>query len=242
MNQIKQIQLFEKIWKIWKNRDKEPQARKALKVLCAQEKIDADRLLAAANIYALEIRSEHSHELGNWIRNDVWKDTYEEFKNIFAYEEKLKARRKECLELIGTWKRNRREWWCSILDEEAHIPNVEFALRNKVFKENWRAALKILHELFISKFPESDWRYKITPSITWFCKVDYDSSIVGKLMEGEYGKVKPEKKKFDPAKLFPKRDTMGKDEAVKAVASMREEVKKPLANPFKKKLKNPFRK
>lgn len=221
MNQFAVLKLFDKLWDIWPNKDKEHSARKALKILCKEEDIDPDRMLASARIYVLSLNTPHCHELGNWLRNDIWKDIYVEFRDVFAYEKKLKERRAEAIEVIEHWKENRRSWWCSIASIEDHIPQVEFAMRNKTFKENWQKAFEILYSVFEKKFPEGDWRRKITPSLSWFTQIDYDKSTVLKLIEGEYGRAEKEKKKFDPASLFPDRGkTLEKEEAKEGISDI----------------------
>lgn len=218
MNAFDEARLFKKLWALWPNQDKEHAAKKALKVLLHEEDIDPDRLVASANIYAMELRG-HCHELGNWLRNDIWKDIYIEFRDVFEYEAKLKARRDEAVSVIEHWKEHRLDWWCSISSVEAHIKQVEFALRYKPFRDHWKDAFSLLLKLFAEPFDDGDWRAKITPSITWFCKVDYDSSTVTRIIEGEFGKIRT-KKAFNAAKLFPKRDQMDSDEAIQKLKSI----------------------
>lgn len=231
MNPIEKAKLFDALWEIWENKDKEYAARKALKVLVEQEDISSRRLIASANIYCLEhAGSKYFHSLGNWIRDDIWKDIYYEFRDVEEYEQKLIARKDACQEVIDEWNRLRLDWWSAVRSNEDRIPIVEFALRNKAFADNWREALSILRKVFSQRLPETDWRSKITPSISWFCRVEADSHTALKAVEGDFGSTRREGAKvFDPASLFKGRGKpLESDEAI-------EETKKLVKNIFQKK-------
>lgn len=221
MEFVEEKLLFKELWELWPKKDKEPSARKALTVLTQSQNIDAKRLLVAAKIYVGELKEPRfCHELGNWLREDYWKDIYVEFADAEEYLAQLEEKREACEKVINHWNLFATDCgWCKVLSREEKIPTVDFALSNPAFSEHWLNALVKAKEVFGQAFPETDWRAKIRPSISWFCRVDYDNHTVLKLIEGEYGdSARRAVAPFDPMSLFKGRgEEMEKEDALQSI-------------------------
>lgn len=195
LNEFEVDLLFPSIWEVYPNKDKEFAARKALRLLFKTDRdVDPKKLLQTVKIYALESEGdEFTYRLDNFLRNDHWKDIYEQFDNLDGYLSSLEQTRKDAVNVITQWNKSRKSHWCECIDTESKIGMVKDALANNFFKENWQRALWLLTKIFAHTFHENDSRSKIIISIRWFCKVSSDSHTVSRIIEGEFGKAYEEK-------------------------------------------------
>lgn len=179
--------LFQRLWAIWPKKVSPESSRKALEVLIKTEDVDYDRLLLCAEAYLLKQDSRYIHDLGNWIRGNVWKDYYlAEPESIIAAETALlnEARR-----LLASWRESKRKWWLDIADEEGIIEDIKCKLQERFFRENWEQALRFAVKLF-SRRRQDKWR-SLIPSLRWFISGD----TVARLVEGEYGVIRERSRK-----------------------------------------------
>jgi hypothetical protein len=183
---------FEQLWSSWINKDRgENAAKKALKVLLNQGE-DFKRIKEACSIYCItRANDEYTHQLGNFLLQDHWKDILEE-----TSIEKIQQRRDEEINLINKWNESCRPHWCKVVEYDSKYSMARQALNNKFFNENWKEALDKAVKIFFFSFREEDNRSKIILSFKWFTTVK-KSHTVSRLIEGEYGspafsmKVKP---------------------------------------------------
>lgn len=174
---------FEQLWSLWINKDRgEHAAKKALKVLLNQGE-DIKKIKEACEIYSItRANDEFTHQLGNFLLQDHWRDILEE-----TSIEKIQQRRNEEIHLIEGWNKVCRPHWCKVLEFDSKYSMARQALNNKFFKENWEEALEKAHKVFFYSFREEDYRSKIILSFKWFTSVT-KSHTVSRLLEGEFGK------------------------------------------------------
>ena len=156
---------------------------------------EPDRLVKCARAYILKQDQRYIHELGNWIRHNVWKDYYS--SDLDAIIERESALASTTRDILNKWNTVRRKWWLEIKDELGAFESVKTKLQERFFEEHWEQALDDLAVLFRRK-QDGRWR-SIVPSLRWFLQGDNCARIV----EGEFGVIskrdrKP-KKKFSMA-------------------------------------------
>lgn len=161
-------------------------ASKAFSLLVTTEsKLDISRLIKCAKIYAQITNPLYYHDLGNWLRDDHWRNIYysDDLDSI------LREHEKDLLtidEIIEYWNANRKRWWLEILDISTKKMIIFDALKDSFFKEKWKDAFDAMLMVFKHRFPEFHRNSNITPNIEWFCK----QGIVGRILEGYYGKYR----------------------------------------------------
>lgn len=185
---------FERVWEYWPNKDYKHASEKAFEI-CIKQGAELHLLELACKIYAHEnIGKEFTHQLRNFLLQNVWKDMVEGFEDAESYGKTLEARRREAKEVCETWNQRRKSFWCECLDIESRIPLAYQALKNPYFKSHWKKALDKLREIFTIKPTENDKFRNITFSIQWFCDTSPNKHTVLKIMEGQFGYPSKQKK------------------------------------------------
>lgn len=121
------------------------------------------------------------HKLGNFIREDLWKDYSQKDNKIIEIKKEAKF-------LIESWNSACYKHWLRAASIEGRLDMAILALHNKDFRKNWKQALKDLQSIFQYEFRSDDLRSKITLSFPWFSNVSYDKHNVLAIIEGKYGK------------------------------------------------------
>lgn len=173
---------FEQIWSSWLNKDRgENAAKKALKVLLNQGE-EFKKIKDACQIYCVtRADDEYTHQLGNFLLQDHWRDILEE-----TSVEKIQQRRDEETNLIEEWNKACRPHWCKVIEYDTKYSMARQALNNPFFKEHWKEALEKAKKIFFYSFKEEDNRSKIILSFKWFTTVR-KSHTASRIIEGEYG-------------------------------------------------------
>jgi hypothetical protein len=174
--------LFKALWQIWPKKTSPESSRKAIEVMLKiEDDIDHDRLVKCARAYILKQDQRYTHELGNWIRNNVWKDYYS--SDLDSIIEKESALANTARSVLEKWNQVRKKWWLEVADELGAFESVKTKLQERFFEENWEKALDDLSVLFRRK-QDGRWRSTV-PSLRWFLQGDNCARII----EGEFGVV-----------------------------------------------------
>lgn len=173
---------FEQLWSSWLNKDRgENAAKKALRVLLNQGE-EFKKIKEACQIYCVtRANDEYTHQLGNFLLQDHWKDILEE-----TSIEKIQQRRDEEIHLIEEWNKACRPHWCKVIEYDTKYSMARQALNNPFFKEHWKEALEKANKIFFYSFKEEDNRSKIILSFKWFTQVK-KTHTASRIIEGEYG-------------------------------------------------------
>jgi len=219
---------FNSLWEAWPKKANKHSANKAfMSFLALENDINLERLITVAKIYAATSNPNYYHDLGNWLRGDHWKDLYS-MDNPEKVLERHTKNSDETDKFIKTWNDNKKQWWLPISDH-ASRRNIAFeAMRDPYFFDNWEEAFKICLFVFKRRFPERDYRSKITPNIEWFCR----SGNVAKLIEGGYGTYKKRNIQFKDKVLNDKKThvQIRVDEDSKEPEPLDSEIKQQLAD------------
>jgi hypothetical protein len=160
-------------------------ANKAFSLLLQTERIEIDRLIKCAKIYALITEPRYYHDLGNWLRDDHWKNLYYE-DDLDSILRNHQTNIELAEQIIDHWNANRIKWWLQVLDRKTKRAMLIDALQDEFFKENWKEAFDALLIVFKRRAHESNYYSKLTPNLEWFCK----DGVTGRILEGHYGKWK----------------------------------------------------
>lgn len=174
--------LYQKLWSMWPKKTSPESSRKAIEILIKTEDVDHDRLILSAEAYLAKQDARFIHELGNWIRNNVWKDYY--FSDLAAIITREGHLNETATRILEKWNEVRRNWWLSVSDEIGMRESIKAKLQERFFADHWEQALTDAGTLFRRK-QEGRWR-SIIPSLRWFVSGD----TVARLVEGEFGIVK----------------------------------------------------
>lgn len=222
MNSVIRNITFNKIWSLWPKKDKKASALKGYELACSQRNLDPVRLMTSVEIYISEVKeSKYCHDLGNWFRDDHYKDIYDHFKDLDKYQDELNAQREMAEKIVTDWNSACKPHWLKVENIEDRMILVKDAMYNTFFKENWEKALAELEKIFAERFPLGDWRRKIKPSLSWFCNTSYESHNVARIIEGELGHAEPvEKERVAPEIVDPADD----DEVERTFNELMEEL------------------
>ena len=180
---------FQQLWDSYPKKVNKWSANKAFAILIKQEpRLDIDRIIKCAKIYSSITDPKYCHDLGNWLRNDHWRDLYyvEDIDKV-VYEHG--ANDKIADEIIEHWNAYKKKWWLEIIDKRSKKLIIIEALKDQFFKERWLDAFDALLIVFKIRKPEHNFMSKITPNIEWFC----GSGVTGRIIEGYYGKYRKPK-------------------------------------------------
>lgn len=175
--------IFDEIWESWISKVGEASAKKAFTVAINQGE-DPEKMKMACRAYVLDVDGTdptYTMRLGNFIRDDHWKDISE---NVSL--SKLESRRKESAHLIDCWNKACQDHWCKVLGVDSRIPLARMALDNLDFRKNWERALSLASKVFKFKFVDSDPRSKVSINFRWFCTLGVRHTVL-RIIEGEYG-------------------------------------------------------
>jgi hypothetical protein len=175
---------FDEIFEAWPNQSGEAQSKKAFTV-ALNNGADINDLKKGCEIYVLDnigTDPEFIKNLGNFIREDVWKDCLE-------LGNKMLERKASALKVINAWNDACKSHWIKSSSVDASLPMVMKAMADKPFRDNWVSALQKASLIFKYELNSSDMRSKTTLSIRWFCSIAPCKHTVMKIIDGEYGKA-----------------------------------------------------
>jgi len=178
--------LFDQLWERWPNKVAEASAKKAFTVALRSD-IKAQDIIKAADLYLLDnigTDPDYVYRLGNFIREDHWKDALENVSEV-----KLRKAKAEAEMLIQSWNESCCKHWCPIADMEARLPTAMKALNDKSFHKHWKEALKKATLIFKYEFREDNPFSKIKLSFRWFTDTHHDKHTVLRIVEGHYGEA-----------------------------------------------------
>lgn len=205
MNKMVESMVFEKLWSIWPKKDlaKKPSARKGFSLVNTSQDLDQKRIIKCAEIYVASIDEEkYCHELGNWFRNGHYLDIYSSFEEIDELHRAVSKESAAAEGLVKAWNEACQPHWIKVQAFKEREQTAKDALNNLFFSHNWKRALADAQKIFRKEFNPGDWRAKVEPSFTWFCRCRYESHTVARIIEGEFGRaldpVKP--KQIEPIK------------------------------------------
>ena len=165
------------------------------------------------------------HKLGNFIREDLWKDYAQKDNKIIEIKKEAKF-------LIESWNAACYKHWCKAASIEGRMDMAILALHNKDFRSSWRQALKDLQSVFQYEFRSDDHRSKITLSFPWFSNVSYDKHTVLLIIEGKYGRPSQKTIRECSIKVVKKIDPKERAEAAAFFKSIAGEfIKDPVVKP-----------
>lgn len=182
--------IFERLWESWPNKQGENSSLKAFQVAIRSGE-NHELILKAAEIYLIDHSGtdpEYIYKLGNFIREEHWKD-------YLQSGDKLLKLKQEAEELIKAWNAATKKHWNYVHHPDSRMGAAIKALHDPAFRQDWRVALKKAEEIFRYPKRENDPQSKITLSFGWFTKLGEKHTVL-RLMEGGYGE--PEKELYKP--------------------------------------------
>lgn len=176
--------VLDRLLEKWPNKTGEASARKAFDVAVKSGE-DPFQIEKSADLYLMDnigTDPDYIYRLGNFIREDHWKDTLE-----LVSEDKMKRVKKNAFELIRLWNKACAPHWCIVAEPEARLASAVKALNDKAFNKHWRESLTKASKLFKYTFRDDNPFSKITLSFKWFTDISHDKHTVLRLVEGHYG-------------------------------------------------------
>lgn len=188
VNQIEIDECFDRIWPSWLNKTNPHAAKKALGVKLRMPGVRMDMIELACSIYVEEHRGqEFTHQLNNYLIQDLYVDTLQGTANPEEYKALLERERDLAIACVHDWNHHALPHWSKVLDIEERISIAKKALANDFFKKNWKIALDKATRIFQYKAREGSPYAKLILSFQWFCNVASDKHTVLKILEGGYG-------------------------------------------------------
>lgn len=173
---------FNEIFESWPNQTGEAQSKKAF-IVALNSGATIAEIKSGAEAYLIDniaTSAEFIKNLGNFIREDMWKD--------YAGLEGKLAEKKACaFDLIKAWNKACKPHWIHVSDNDSALPVAITALADKPFRNNWKEALVKAGLIFKYPLSDSDMKAKTVLSFRWFCNTAPAKHTVMKVVDGEYG-------------------------------------------------------
>lgn len=219
---------YDDLFEGWPKQEAEESGRKAFRVAINAGE-DIEQIKKACEIYLLDnigTDPTYIHRLGNFIREDHWKD--------YLHNDKLLKRKEEALVVIRTWNETCKRHWVKLSQEEYALVFAIKALADKAFRDNWSKALIKAEAIFRYPLREGDLKRNIILSFRWFCNISPEKHTVLKIIDGEYGQpIKEGSTKVKPSQQI---DYEARNQLAEEMKEMfpAVEFKKPVVEPEEK--------